>query len=482
MMWLLSSTESVIEQADGGGEGQFAKIERSAAKGNALPEGEYYVVVTDVTQSHEIDEYIINLTLDPVIQDDAYENNDTPETAHEFGMNWDGIALSEIEGDGVYRDDDYYQIKVGSGTETIVNARLYFSQEEGDLTLSLLDEFGALLDVSATITDNEYLQFQVPNKGNYLLAVTQDEEFSVLSYDLVWDTFSLLDLVKRTIVSDYDGDGVTDIVQYEKRTGMWRIQFSSGRNSVALYWGDASMVPVDGDYDGDGESEPAVYKPSTGEWFIREIVPRTPIAFGQVWGGRGMVPVPGDYNGDGVFDLAVYQEATGNWFIRSLGEGPPITFGQQWGGPGMIPVSGDFNGDNISDLAVYQESTGNWYIRSLGPLSDENPPITFGQQWGGPGMSPVPGDYNADGNADLAVYQRDTGYWFIRSLGPEGPKNPPITFAFQWGDSSMQPVPGDYDGDGSSDLAVFQNSSASWFVASARLRLILFAHPWGITQ
>lgn len=291
---------------------------------------------------------------------------------------------------------------------------------------------------------------------------------------------------QRTIPvsGDYDGDGRNDLMVYEPSTGNWYLRPSSGAPPRSILWGDASMIPVPGDYNGDGFFDLALYQPSTGNWFIRSLSDGPPITFGQTWGDAGMDPVSGDFNGDGVYDLAVYQRATGNWFIRSLGpigpNNPPITFGQTWGDAGMIPVSGDFNGDGVADLAVYQLGTGNWFIRSLGPLGPDNPPITFGQTWGDASMTPVPGDYNGDNVADLAVYQRATGMWFIRSLGPLSPDNPPITFGQPWGDAGMDPVPGDYNGDGVADLSVYHRGTGNWFIRSLGLGPpILFGEIWG---
>jgi hypothetical protein len=283
---------------------------------------------------------------------------------------------------------------------------------------------------------------------------------------------------------DFDGDGLADIMVYQPSSGEWYLYPMSNSGPTVIQWGDASMTPVPGDYNGDGVFDLALYQSTTGRWYIRSIQDGPPIAFGQIWGDAGTDPVSGDFNGDGVYDLAVYQRQTGNWYIRSLGpigpSNPPISFGQNWGGAGLLPVSGDFNGDGIFDLAVYQTSTGNWYIRSLGPIGPSNPPISFGQNWGGPGLDPIPGDYDGDGVSDMAVYQRATGNWYIRSLGPVGPAYPPITFGQNWGDSSMVPVPGDYNGDGRDDLSVYQFTSGYWFIRSlGEGPPILFQFKWG---
>jgi len=153
-----------------------------------------------------------------------------------------------------------------------------------------------------------------------------------------------------------------------------------------------------------------------------------------------------DYSGDMLSDLAVYDFNGGNWYIRSLGpvgpNNPPITFGQNWGGAGLVTVVGDYNADSLCDLAVYNPDSGAWYIRSLGPVGPNNPPITFGQEWGGSGLVAVPGDYDGDAVYDLAVYDMTSGDWYIRSLGPVGVDNPPIAFGQNWGGSTMRPVAG----------------------------------------
>jgi len=283
---------------------------------------------------------------------------------------------------------------------------------------------------------------------------------------------------------DFNGDRITDLACYEQSSGDWYIR-SLGTGAPITFgqnWGNSGMLPVPGDYNGDGCFDMCAYELSSGDWYIKSLGPGAPIAFGQNWGGPGFTPVPGDYNGDKVFDLAIYNEATGQWFIRSLGDmsTPVITFGQNWGGPGMQAVSGDYDGDGIFDMALYQESTGNWYIKSLGMGN----PITFGQNWGGPGLIPIAGDFNADGLWDLAVYQLSSGNWYICSLGPVGPANPPIAFGQNWGGAGIIPVTGDYNQDGAHDLSTYQRSTGNWFIRSIELSSpanppITFGQNWG---
>ena len=51
---------------------------------------------------------------------------------------------------------------------------------------------------------------------------------------------------------------------------------------------------------------------------------------------------------------------------------------------------------------------------------------------------------------------------------------------YQWGLSADVPVPGDYDGDGKADVAVFRPSTGIWYIVNSSTGAAAF-YQWGLT-
>jgi subtilisin family serine protease len=68
-------------------------------------------------------------------------------------------------------------------------------------------------------------------------------------------------------------------------------------------------------------------------------------------------------------------------------------------------------------------------------------------------MRTFPGDYNGDGITDIAVWRPAEGNWYLRDIATT-----------QWGTAGDVPVPGDYNGDGITDIAVWRPAEGNWYL------------------
>ena len=271
----------------------------------------------------------------------------------------------------------------------------------------------------------------------------------ILAGDLTGGLF-ILDATKvaapqRNVVSDFDGDGKTDLSSYTPSSGVWQNESSSSGTPNAAQFGAAGDVIVPGDFDGDGRSDIAVWRPSTGVWYFLG----STSGFGAAqFGTSGDIPVPADFDADGKTDIAVWRPSTGVWYIMQSTLGFKAI---QWGTNGDKPLTGDYEGDGKPDITVWRPSNGVWYVLQ----SSSSIPVYAG--FGTLGDKPQMADFDGNGVSDFAVYRPSTGAWYLLD---------PITRVFtvyNFGIAEDIPIPADYDGDGKADISVFRPSQNAWY-------------------
>ena len=288
---------------------------------------------------------------------------------------------------------------------------------------------------------------------------------------------------------DFNGDGKTDYSIYRVSAGAGghQLRWFSTYNGVAgdteTAWGLDTDAVTPGDFDGDGKDDVAVWRGASGGNSAFYIIQSATVTVRFVqFGLEGDDPyMIADYDGDGKDDVAIYRPgATAGaqstfWWMPSDSGSPlanhpvPISWGAgPEDGSADFPVPGDFNGDGKADFCIYRNNGSGGAQFWLHPGSggvDANAPTTityFGQF----SDTVVPGDYDGDGKTDIAVVRDEGGnlVWYIRpSSGVVPAGNPYPDFIRQpWGLQSSQfnpdyPVQGDYDGDGKTDIAVWRD-------------------------
>jgi hypothetical protein len=225
------------------------------------------------------------------------------------------------------------------------------------------------------------------------------------------------------------------------------------------------------DFDGDGRTDIALYRegtrgpdaPQSSWWYFFNT--QTGATNAIQWGRSLDVPAPADYDGDGKTDVGIfrwwdynYGDTSEWWLHKGATNGHVVLFGLELG---YFKFSRNYIGDAAAEVGqiypvdISQIPGQNCFVaayfiaspegiivrKTVGDVCNVNP-------------TPVPGDYDNDGHSEIAVFvNRTFKVWFA-------PYNPGYTAPnmSQFLDVDV-PTPGDFDGDGKTDFAGVKNQS-----------------------
>ncbi len=232
---------------------------------------------------------------------------------------------------------------------------------------------------------------------------------------------------------------------------------------VTITQGPGGQQPII-DFDGNGLGDALLYNASSGAWSMRQT--SAPGSFTEasssVWGTNWTIRAA-NFDGNAFADLLLYNQSTGQ-FVKAtgLGNGQFTYYGYMWA-DGWQPTIVDLNGDGLSDVFLYNSTSGSWFRCLTAPGASD---FVYTTGLWAPGWQVYPADFNADGRADLFLYNGNasadpnSGRWFRVLSETDG------SFTYVEGDirwaNGWQITPGDFDGDGRSDMFLYRGDGR-WF-------------------
>ena len=278
--------------------------------------------------------------------------------------------------------------------------------------------------------------------------------------------------------NDFDGDKISDIAFFDETNKTWTIIYGKNfeASNVELsntlfvnYKGSDSFIPVPSDYDGDMKTDIALFNTTTGRWYILKSSDSTVLNNEHIrWGGHyGEFPIPADLDGDLKTDYSVFGNAH-NWptFLSTTNNYYDMSFPS---GPLEVPLYSDIDNDKKADYILYKSEEKTFYVylaACQGEVKGEGCGVTQGQNvirvtLGDISSRPVLSDYDGDKKVDLATWDPKSGKWevaFAKIFLPSN--NGSVNYSLILGKAGDIPMPGDYNGDGSSEIAIYDPDSS----------------------
>jgi hypothetical protein len=299
-------------------------------------------------------------------------------------------------------------------------------------------------------------------------------------------------------VGDFNGDGKLDIATTDDYYGNVDVLLGNGDGTFQALLDfqlpttphgpqTAGAVAV-GDLNSDGKAD-LVIMGNPYDNFVNVLLGQGDGTFSAASvvqvppGGVAWPPLAlGDFNGDGKLDV-VTTTANGVLVLPGNGDGTlgaPSSFATNSYNPNAVVV-GDFNGDGKPDIATAggAASTGQSCIASV-LLGNGDGTFQAARTFAA-GISSVSlavGDFNHDGEADLAVLNYGTNSYVGVLMGNgDGTLRNPLNYAA--GPEASSVVAGDFNGDGFPDLAVANSVPPD---APNQVSILLNAADWSVPQ
>ncbi len=292
--------------------------------------------------------------------------------------------------------------------------------------------------------------------------------------------------------------GISAFYNYgDYRLGLWRFdhvgrpegqKISMPWDSGVGNWDINRAKAVSGDFTGDGKPDIAAFYNydggNTSLWLFEDVngaapKPRNVWSSGSGnWEWHRGTPLAGDFDGDGTAEIASFYDYDGAdtrmFVFDEIGGTVKITNpwhsgAGNWAMDRTKAVAGDFNGDGKVDIgAFYNYTGGNTSLWVFDHVATSGSPYIKSVWNSGAGNwewhrgTPLAGDFDGDGTAEIASFYdydgADTRMFVFDEIGGTVKiTNPWHSGAGNWAMDRTKAVAGDFDDDGKVDIGAFYN-------------------------
>jgi len=268
---------------------------------------------------------------------------------------------------------------------------------------------GNLVDAYGTA----YFYVNLPNDilpGEQTIRITVDPDNLYAEIDETNNTADFEIFIEHTTQSDFDDNGVNDILFFNEATrAVGSLTMPEGNWSGIGRAGSGWEAVGTGRFDSqDGTDDVLWFNASTGSigCFDMEAGQRSWCGLTKAGAGWSVAGV-GDFDGDMIDDVLMFNASSGG-----LGQYRITDDGASWIGMGMlgadweVRATGDINGDGMDDVVVQNASSGGVGYFEMSET---------GRQWkallanSADGEVVGVGDFYEDGSDDLLIRDLDTG-------------------------------------------------------------------------
>ncbi len=378
-----------------------------------------------------------------------------------------GVAVGDFNGDG------RLDLAVTNSSDGTVGVLL--NNGNGTFGAQALYNTGTnpLAVAAANLGNNGILDLVVANAGSNTISVLMGNGQGTFQAQTQYATGNT---PVSMALADLNGDGNLDVAVADQQGKAVSILLGEGngafQNHVEYTTGGLPSAVAVGDFNGDGKLDLAVSVVGGNSvsvlWGVGDGTFKGYVNCGT--GDNPAAVVAGDFNNDGTPDLGVAN--ANNNSVSVILSNKNKTFQARMDYPGGPPpvvasapapyliATGDFNGDGNADLAMVDSNCPNFPSCGAGTIAIllGNGDGTFqGARQYSPGTNSDPdsvavGDFNGDNIPDLAVANYATNRVSIMLGVGDGTFQPAV--AFQVGSGPTSVATADVNGDGKLDLVV----------------------------